>query len=436
MARLVLKLTNKCNFDCSYCYLKMDGNRERLIDSSEYISFDTCRRALDFMMRNFPDEPIRVSYYGGEPLLAWKTLRDIIDYGNSFDEKKRIFHSMTTNGSLLGKHEIDYLEQNSVHVNLSIDDVNDRPDIFETIGMFNKTLLTVRVNISNEDSDPLYFYRKLKALDVLNVIITPVTSKEFDNNLFIEKYKPMLKVIEDEILLEQTLRESNVKYIMRTLYTNTVRKTLCSIGDRHIAVNTDGIVFPCSGFLDLRHFEMGRVDLDSDTYVLDAIRDFYGKITVDNKTACKECWMKHICAGNCSHANYLLTKDVCDIDRNDCLYMKLIGELALAVYSNIMKVDENLIVAVLQQRHYDKLTISKNVLYSDRGFIFKTNENEHLLFELDSIQKSMFEMMDGNKTVDEIYSSLKERYKENKIPEDEYIETIRTYVDNGILVYA
>lgn len=77
--KLTLQVTQRCNLRCKYCIYSEKSNLEQRSHSSLSMSLDTAKRAIDFYYEHSIDcEQIVVGFYGGEPLLAFPLIKDIV----------------------------------------------------------------------------------------------------------------------------------------------------------------------------------------------------------------------------------------------------------------------------------------------------------------------------------------------------------------------
>jgi MoaA/NifB/PqqE/SkfB family radical SAM enzyme len=106
-------VTEDCNFNCSYCY---QDKKKRHIDIS------ILKRAIDFFFPFFTDG-CSVNFYGGEPLLAFELIQQAVAYiqQKSRGLDKGIKFSMTSNGSLIDDHVLQFLQKNRFSLLLSFD---------------------------------------------------------------------------------------------------------------------------------------------------------------------------------------------------------------------------------------------------------------------------------------------------------------------------
>lgn len=73
---LCLIVSHACNLNCTYCSL---GS---VTGEGTTMSIETARKTLDWLVPNAPGQKIDIDFFGGEPLLAWETVKDSILYGN------------------------------------------------------------------------------------------------------------------------------------------------------------------------------------------------------------------------------------------------------------------------------------------------------------------------------------------------------------------
>jgi radical SAM protein with 4Fe4S-binding SPASM domain len=86
------------------------------------MDFETARKAIDFLAME-GEAVCRIGFYGGEPLMEFQLMKEVIEYSSVRLEQKGIKpdYSMTTNGMLLDNEMFDYLAKWHVRVSLSVD---------------------------------------------------------------------------------------------------------------------------------------------------------------------------------------------------------------------------------------------------------------------------------------------------------------------------
>ena len=76
---LILQVTQQCNLRCKYC--AYSGNYYNREHSSERMSFDIAKKAIDFYLeRSDSANELRLGFYGGEPLLEYELIKKCVDY--------------------------------------------------------------------------------------------------------------------------------------------------------------------------------------------------------------------------------------------------------------------------------------------------------------------------------------------------------------------
>jgi sulfatase maturation enzyme AslB (radical SAM superfamily) len=114
LSNLTFIVTDDCNFNCSYCMQKKE---------KKYMDQITIKTAMDFFYPFLKGDKIYISFYGGEPLLAY----DKIEYAvQLLQEKnktrnKNIEFSLTTNGSLITDEMLEFFNHHRFGLMLSFD---------------------------------------------------------------------------------------------------------------------------------------------------------------------------------------------------------------------------------------------------------------------------------------------------------------------------
>jgi sulfatase maturation enzyme AslB (radical SAM superfamily) len=113
LSSLCVILTDECNFDCAYCYEPRGKQR---------LDFSTLIKAVNSLHPFFAPECV-ISFFGGEPLLAYDTLRRAVEYTEALLKglKIKIRYSLTTNGSLLTENILGFLDEYGFSLTLSFD---------------------------------------------------------------------------------------------------------------------------------------------------------------------------------------------------------------------------------------------------------------------------------------------------------------------------
>ncbi|QKR00309.1 radical SAM protein [Metallosphaera tengchongensis] len=319
-----LLLTYNCNFDCSYCFQK--GFRKDLSVSDRVI-----RGFINYILKNHNGRKVRVTYFGGEPLLELRRIEEIskslpgVDY--SF--------SLVTNGSMLTKGVVDRLTPLGLsHVQITLDgprEVHDRRRYYiDGRGSFDvivknlrelqdrvKVVLRVNIDVHNfHEVDKLL--DELKSEGISNVRLDPhlVHTNLFRNEWW-ENVIP--RETESDVLLTfwQKAHERGFK-IPQDIF----RLGLCvAYVDEDIVVDPEGKIYPCWAFTGNHLYVKGRLEEDG---TLTLNEKLLGRKTLRIREECKECPFLPLCFGGCRFLSVLEGKGYNGLDCRREAYEKIV----------------------------------------------------------------------------------------------------------------
>jgi len=63
-----------------------------------------------------------IAFYGGEPLLRFDLIKNIIELVKNYGKFEKFAYNFTTNGTLLSDHVIKYMVKNNIGVLISLDE--------------------------------------------------------------------------------------------------------------------------------------------------------------------------------------------------------------------------------------------------------------------------------------------------------------------------
>lgn len=145
LAKITLQLTQQCNFRCKYCVYSEANNKNQRSHTDRRMSWETAIAAIDFLYKRSVDSPrVNIGFYGGEPLLEFSLISDLVAYSKQAFSGKNLSFSMTTNGSLLNNNILKFLSENNFNLMISLDgpeEINDLNRVFKNgKGTFNHVL--------------------------------------------------------------------------------------------------------------------------------------------------------------------------------------------------------------------------------------------------------------------------------------------------------
>lgn len=132
ISNLTFVVTEKCNFNCTYCPQTKEN---------QTLPLNLIETAVDFFYPFLKrDKKIHVGFYGGEPLLAFEQIQHaaLLLLGKNQTGHKDIEFSLTTNGSLLTDKMLEFFNRNRFSLTLSFDGLAQ--EMGREKGSFEKTL--------------------------------------------------------------------------------------------------------------------------------------------------------------------------------------------------------------------------------------------------------------------------------------------------------
>lgn len=323
---LCLHIAHDCNLACKYCFAEEGEYHGR----RELMSFEVGKKALDFLVANSGNRVnLEVDFFGGEPLMNWDVVKQLVEYGRSLEEpnNKKFRFTLTTNGVLLNDEIMEYLNKEMSNVVLSLDgrkEVNDRMRPFRTgkgsydliVPKFqkladsrNQTNYYVRGTFTRDNLDFSEDVKHFADLGFKQMSIEPVVGPEEDPYSIREEDLPKIMEEYDKLALEYIKREKegngfNFFHFMIDLNQGPcVYKRLsgCGSGTEYLAVTPWGDFYPCHQFVGNEDFLMGNVN---DGIVRNDIVEAFGNCNVYSKEKCKNCFSKFYCSGGCAANSY------------------------------------------------------------------------------------------------------------------------------------
>jgi uncharacterized protein len=331
---LCLHIAHDCNLACRYCFAEegeYKGHRELM-------SFEVGKKALDFLIQNSGNRRnLEVDFFGGEPLMNWQVVKDLVRYGREQEEihNKKFRFTLTTNGILLDDEVMDFVNREMSNVVLSIDgrkEVNDRmrpsrngkgsyelilPKFQKLAESRNQTNYYVRGTFTHNNLDFSEDVKHLADLGFKQISVEPVVALPEDSYAITEEDLPILYEEYDrlaKLMLEYKKqgKDFNFFHFMIDLSGGPcVAKRLsgCGSGTEYLAVTPWGDLYPCHQFVGIPEFLMGNVD---EGIVKPELREEFKQCNVYSKDKCKDCFAKFYCSGGCAANSYKFHQDIND----------------------------------------------------------------------------------------------------------------------------
>lgn len=323
---LCLHIAHDCNLACQYCFAEEGEYHGR----RALMSFEVGKKALDFLVAHSGNRiNLEVDFFGGEPLMNWQVVKDLVAYGRSLEEPhhKKFRFTLTTNGVLLNDEILEFCNKEMANVVLSIDgrkEVHDRMRPFRG-GQGSYDLIVPKFRKVAESRNQMNYYVRgtfthhnldfskdvlhLADLGFKQISVEPVVAKPEDHYAIQEEDLPVLmeeydKLAKEIIRYRKEGKGFNFFHFMIDLEGGPcVAKRLsgCGSGTEYLAVTPWGDLYPCHQFVGNEEFLMGNVE---EGIVRTDIRDCFKECNVYAKDKCKKCFAKFYCSGGCAANSY------------------------------------------------------------------------------------------------------------------------------------
>ena len=306
---VILKVTEKCNLRCKYCYNNENSRKD------ECLSLERFEKLLRVLLTGY--NLIHIIWHGGEPMSAG------IDYFRAaMDVEKRVHietgvvieNSIQTNGTLIDSTWIKFFKTHGFRVGLSFDGVNNEKyrqgtdKVMKAIKLLNSEGMKFGCNavVADDEYDLLANYEFFKGLGIsfdFSRIISEGGAKDMPSLESVSYAEKMCRLF--DLWVKDT---DGVSIRSFALYLNLAAGgnfRICSCASCHmkyLSITADGSVYNCARE-SMRSYPFGNID---DFEKADEIFNSDGARalvlgSVKRRNKCKEsCEYFDLCAGGCA----------------------------------------------------------------------------------------------------------------------------------------
>ena len=348
---LCLHVAHTCNLNCSYCFAsqgKYHGERALM-------SFEVGRRALDFLVENSGTRRnLEVDFFGGEPLMNWQVVKDLVAYARSIekDAGKNFRFTLTTNGVLLDDEVTEFCNREMHNVVLSLDgrkEVNDRfrvdvagngsyerivPNFQRFVAARGDKSYYMRGTYTHYNPDFTNDLFHMADLGFTELSMEPVVCAPGDPCALTEEDFPVL-CEQYELLAKDMLRRwregrpiTFYHYMIDLKHGPCIYKRVsgCGSGTEYMAVTPWGELFPCHQFVGDPKYSLGNI---WDGVTNTAAQDEFRHCNAYSRPDCKNCWARLYCSGGCAANSYHATGSIGGVYEYGCRLFKKRIECAI-----------------------------------------------------------------------------------------------------------
>ena len=350
---LCLHIAHTCNLNCSYCFASQGKyHGERAV-----MSYEVGKRALDFLIENSGTRRnLEVDFFGGEPLMNFQVVKDLVAYARSIErEKGKNFRfTLTTNGVLVDEDVIEWANRECANVVLSLDgrkEVHDRFRVdYAGKGSWEKIVpkfqrfvearggkdYYMRGTFTHANPDFLEDIRKMLELGFTELSMEPVVCAEGDPSALTEED---LTVVMDqyeglaELMLERDKAGKPFTfyhYMIDLTGGPCIYKRIsgCGSGTEYMAVTPWGDLYPCHQFVGEERFRLGDIWQGVTNHEIQAE---FAACNVYAHEECRDCWARLYCSGGCAANAYHATGSVTGVYEKGCRLFRKRMECAIMV---------------------------------------------------------------------------------------------------------
>ena len=321
-----LCVTHNCNLNCVYCYQRHD--------TSKRMSLDTAKRTIDWIFDNVPEgtERVGIDFIGGEPLLEFELIKEIVVYTASKKRPVPFSFFATTNGTLLSIEMKQWFinHKDCFVLGLSLDGTCDthnhnRSQSFDKIDLdfFLKTWPDQGIKMTLSDYSLPRLAENIKfvhSLGFKRIRGVNLAEGDFDwsDDEYIKLLIPQLTELVDYYLENDGLLLDQMfdKHIEFCEVKSRERRKWCGIGTGCPFFDVDGKMYPCA-FTTPMTFSREEIDDILNT-------DFSNHESFIDDECFEKCYLYPICP-TCSGANYLNNKSFKIRDKRRCRIQKLVA---------------------------------------------------------------------------------------------------------------
>lgn len=309
---LTIAVTRDCNFSCEYCY---EAERPPL-----YLSEKTEDDIVAFLKRNKQLRSVFVAWYGGEPLLNFKSIRRLTDKIKSLGVQYAAM--IVTNGYLLTEAIRNQLKDLSIYkIQVTLDgprSIHDKrrcrrdgkgtydtiiSNLKELLIVYPELLIDIRTNIDKSiESEYTQFYEELKrqfdsnnvrpyagfASDMMN---TGCVS--FDNSFHsnVDKANFYIKNHNANVNINSYMPQRHI--------TTCLANSMAGL-----VIGPEGEVYKCWLVIGMPEYVIGNI-AEPEKFDLIKLAKYTcsADYIFDNK--CRECYFIPVCSGGCPLARIL-----------------------------------------------------------------------------------------------------------------------------------
>ncbi len=340
-----LFVTNRCNLDCNYCYIRKNPSD---------INLKTAHRAIDALISGTLFNKCHVVLFGGEPLLKMDLIKKIVEYGHKKSKlnNKKLTFSIYSNGTLMNEKNVKILHKLKIGLDLSLDGIRASQDQERLFKNKKSSFDDITKNIPNllkyypnsmvhaciSPSNVKYLSKNVNFFcdqGFKRIYLQPVTSVAWP--------KRELKIFQEElkktfIIYKNLINNGRIIYF--NILEDYIKKletkkqaciTPCPAGIYNFAFSVEGEIFPCHRFVTMclerkfrsqkEYHKLGDINKGITNKKL---YKYFLNFRFEKRKKCKNCEINKICCSCCHWEHYYKNQNFITLNKTVCIIQKTI----------------------------------------------------------------------------------------------------------------
>ena len=350
---LCLHVAHTCNLNCSYCFAsqgKYHGERALM-------SFEVGKRALDFLIENSGSRKnLEVDFFGGEPLMNWQVVKDLVKYARSVEKEhnKNFRFTLTSNGVFIDDDVIEFANKEMSNVVLSLDGRKEIHDLtrvdYAGNGSYDKIVPKFQKMVESRGGQNYYMrgtfthanpdFTKdvfhMADLGFTELSMEPVVSAPDDPMALTSEDLEVVKEQYEILAKEMIKREKEGRgftfyhYMIDLTGGPCIYKRIsgCGSGTEYMAVTPWGDLYPCHQFVGEEEYKLGDI---WNGVTNTELREEFRSCNAYARPECKDCWAKLYCSGGCAANAYHATGSIRGVYESGCELFRKRIECAIMI---------------------------------------------------------------------------------------------------------
>lgn len=340
--KLELALSEVCNLACRYCYC---GTCRDEVPNQGRMSESVARAAINWLFAvSGRSKDVGITFFGGEPLMNKEVLLFAVSYSQRLAKihGKKVFYSMTTNGTLIDDDVISIIKRYNFGLMVSLDgskELHDKQCPTRTgAGSFDLAVagikrlmarrkrVTVRCTMAHPAPDMMNLIRFFEDFGFSRIVLGRVFNPVYPS--------PCDLTPEDSAELERQMNEIVIPWMLDELkagrtpkyfpFSGVLEEKLeaepispfrCGACRGTMTVGADGTLYPCHRFVGMKKWIIGTIWDGPD---VERCKSFWREYHAMSRKHCFSCWAYQFCKGPCpwevarADGSFIINERNCD----------------------------------------------------------------------------------------------------------------------------